>query len=148
MTRRTTLVLTVGLAVVLLWLLAGCRDADQQHTAEDPIGELRASSAGNGSSGGDQDTEISNGKIAFIRHHDIYVMNSDGTGQTNLTSTKTIIEDEPSWSPDGKHIAFTRGEVGDFYFDQDIYVMNADGSRLTRLANKASSPAFAPQYKV
>jgi hypothetical protein len=77
MTLRTTLVLTVGLAVVLLWLLAGCRVADQRHRAEDPNGRPRTSSAG--SSGVDQHTEISNGEIVFIRHSDIYVMNSDGT---------------------------------------------------------------------
>jgi hypothetical protein len=87
MTRRTTLVLTVGLAVVVLWLLAGCIVADQRHRAEDPNGWPRSSSVGNGSSGGDQHTEISNGKIAFIRHSDIHVMNSDGTSQMRLSRT-------------------------------------------------------------
>ena len=145
MTRRTTLVLTVGLAVVLLWLLAECRVADQRHNADDLDSGLRASSAGNGSSGGDQHTEISNGKIAFIKHSDIHAMNSDGTGQINLTSSKTMIEDEPSWSPDGEHIAFTRGDADDVYVDQDVYVMNADGTGRTRLANNASSPTFAPR---
>jgi hypothetical protein len=38
MRRRTTLVLTVGLAVGLLWLLAGCTVADQRPRAEDPNG--------------------------------------------------------------------------------------------------------------
>ena len=70
---------------------------------------------------------------------------TSGTGQTNLTSTKTIIEDEPSWSPDGKQIAFTRADAGDFFVDQDVYVMNVDGTGRTRLANNASSPSFAPR---
>jgi TolB protein len=89
-------------------------------------------------------------KIAFAAVHyrgelDIYEIDADGTGQTNLTSTKTIIEDEPSWSPDGKQIAFTRADAGSFFVDQDVYVMDADGTGRTRLANNASSPSFAPQ---
>ncbi|CAN5658999.1 hypothetical protein BH20ACT12_BH20ACT12_16310 [soil metagenome] len=98
-------------------------------------------------SGDDQRAEISHGKIAFMRQPDIYVMNSDGTGQTNLTSTKTIIEGEPSWSPDGKQIAFSRGVADDVYDDQDLYVMNADGAGRTRLATNASSPTFAPRKR-
>src|SRR5215216_5078043 len=109
MTLRTTLVLTVGLAVVLLWLLAGCRVADQRHRAEDPNGRPRTRSAG--SSGVDQHTEISNGEIVFIRHSDIYVMNSDGTGQINLTGTKVGVGGGV-WSPNGKKIAFTASPTG------------------------------------
>src|SRR5215204_142531 len=37
LTRRTTLALTVGLAVVLLWLLAGCRVADQRNRPKTPM---------------------------------------------------------------------------------------------------------------
>jgi len=80
-----------------------------------------------------------------MRRSDIYVMNSDGTGQANLTSTKTIIEDEPSWSPDGKQIAFTRADAGDVYADQDVYFIKADGTGRSCLANNASSPSFTPR---
>jgi TolB protein len=69
-------------------------------------------------------------------------MNSDGTGQTNLTSTNGIPETAPSWSPNGKQIAFTSGEL---YDNQDIYVMNTEGTGRTRLAENASSPSFAPR---
>jgi TolB protein len=91
-------------------------------------------------------------KIAFAAVHfrgelDIFVINADGTGQTNFTNTKTIIEDEPTWAPDGKQIVFTRGDVGDVYVDQDIYVMNADGTGRTHLADDASSPTFAPRER-
>jgi hypothetical protein len=39
MTRQTTLVLTVGLAAIVLWLLAGYRVADQHHATrvDDPL---------------------------------------------------------------------------------------------------------------
>src|SRR5215217_1928328 len=141
MTRRTTLVLTLGLAVVLLWLLAGCTVADQRHRAEDPNGRLRASSAG--SSGGDQHAEISNGKIAFIRHSDINVMNSDGTGHTNLTRTKAGVGGGV-WSPNGKKIAFSARSTGERYLD--IYVINASGTGETNLTRTKASSEGAPSW--
>jgi Tol biopolymer transport system component len=143
MTRRTTLVLIVGLAVVLLWLLAGCRVADQRHNAEDPDSGPQASSAGNGSSGGDQHTEISNGKIAFIRRSDIYVMNADGTGQINLTRAKAGVG-RGVWSPNGKKIAFFARPTGERFLD--IYVINADGSGETNLTRTKSSSEGAPSW--
>jgi TolB protein len=67
-------------------------------------------------------------KIAFqsLRDHnyEIYVMNADGSGQTNLTNHpgKDL---EPSWSPDGTQIYFRTDRDGNMY---DDYVMTADGS--------------------
>jgi Tol biopolymer transport system component len=148
MTRRATLVLTLGLAVVLYWLLAGCRGADQQHRAEDLDGGPGASSAGNGSSGGDQQSEISNGKIAFMKERDIYVMNSDGTGQTNLTRTKEGVGGGV-WSPNGKKMAFFARPAGERSLD--IYVINADGTGATNLtrtkASTEAAPSWAPDSK-
>jgi Tol biopolymer transport system component len=128
MTRQTTSVLTAGFAVVLFWLLAGCRDADQQRSAADTDGELRASS---------------NGKIAFMRHHDIYVMNSDGTGQTNLTTTKVGVGGQV-WSPNGKQIAFFARPAGKRSLD--IYVTNADGTGETNLTRTKASTEAAPSW--
>jgi Tol biopolymer transport system component len=143
MTRRTTLVLIIGLAVVLPWSLAGCRVADQRPNAEDLDGGLRTSSAGNLSSGADQHTEISNGKIVFKRHSDIYVMNSDGTGQTNLTSAKSGVG-RGVWSPDGKKIAFFGRAAGERSLD--IYVINADGTGETNLTRTKTSSEDAPSW--
>jgi Tol biopolymer transport system component len=137
MTRRTTLALKVGLAIVLFWLLAGCRVADERHRTEDPNGGPRVASAGNGSSRSNQQTEISNGKIAFMRHSDIYVMNSNGTGQTNLTRTKAGVGGG-MWSPNRKKIAFSARSAGERSLD--IYVISADGTGETNLTRtKASS---------
>ena len=50
-----------------------------------------------------------NGKIAFEGFRDgnteIYLMNGDGSGQTNLTNNPAS-DGEPAWSPDGSQIAF------------------------------------------
>jgi TolB protein len=158
--------LTVGLAFVLLWLLAGYRVADQRHNAEDLDSGLRASSAGNGSSGGDQHTEISNGKIAFISHSDLYVMNSDGTSQTKLiraTDTRDfeVGVESPVWSPDGEKIAFMRTTRVDFVNSSPssavpatgpsgLYVMKPDGTGLKKLSKEmpyAQSPLWSPEGK-
>ena len=50
-----------------------------------------------------------NGKIAFTSSRtgngEIFVMNSDGTSQTNLTNGPGG-DGQPSWSADGRQIAF------------------------------------------
>ncbi len=71
---------------------------------------------------------------------DIYVMNADGSGVTNLT---TSLEDVQSgfsqsyarWSPDGSMIAYEG--------DDGLYVINADGSDQRRLAD-GGTPTWSP----
>jgi plastocyanin len=72
-----------------------------------------------------------NGQIVYDEwlccSFDIWVVNPDGSGLTNLTNTPEIAEFDPVWSPDGDRISFTR--------DADIWVMNADGSGQVDLTN-------------
>jgi WD40-like Beta Propeller Repeat len=75
-------------------------------------------------------------KILFTSDRDgnreIYVMNPDGTGQTNLTANPAA-DFNPVWSPDSKQIAFGSNRDGDY----DIYVMNRDGTGLVQVTNNS-----------
>src|SRR5207253_2529824 len=76
---------------------------------------------------------------------EIYAMNADGSSQTRLTNAAGA-DEEPSWSPDGRQIAFTSHRDG----GAQIYVMNADGSGQTRLTNTPgdnTDPSWSPAYR-
>jgi hypothetical protein len=54
-------------------------------------------------------------------------------------------DDEPTWSPDGKHIAFSRWHGALAEESQGIYVVNANGSGLKRLTHSNDrEPAWSP----
>lgn len=75
---------------------------------------------------------------AVLQTFEICVMNTDGSGQLQLT-TNTVNELTPSWSPDGQQIAFHRLVSGRF----QIWLMNADGTGLAQLTNTVGINAFA-----
>ncbi len=58
----------------------------------------------------------------------LYVINVDGSGRARLT-TNEAAETTPSWSPDGKRIAFASNASGNW----DIYVVGIDGTDQRRL---------------
>jgi Tol biopolymer transport system component/CubicO group peptidase (beta-lactamase class C family) len=73
-------------------------------------------------------------RIAFVRDRvrdrgpgrprthkpEVYVMNADGSRQSRLVRRGR----QPLWSPDGRRLAFTRGQGGG-----SVYVVNVDGGR-------------------
>jgi TolB protein len=92
-----------------------------------------------------------NGLIAFVRccglpATGIYVIRPDGSGERKLF---TPVGDDaplnPSWSPDGKQVAFVPGAPRG-----GVWVMQANGAKSRRItAGKGNSlfPSFAPDGK-
>ncbi len=95
-------------------------------------------------------------QIVFSSNRDgnweIYVMNADGANPQNLTNNPND-DRQPSWSPDGKHIAFMSdrdGHVIDGRATYEIYVMDADGGNPQNLTNSLHydlSPSWSPDGK-
>ena len=81
---------------------------------------------------------------------EIYVMDADGGNPQNLTNHRHHDRD-PSWSPDGKQIAFSATRDGhfenDFGITEEIYVMDADGKNQQRLTENRKidwDPVWSP----
>ncbi len=93
--------------------------------------------------------EISNGRIALgdwdeLRRTQIFAMNPDGSGRTQLTYG---LEEHwmPAWSPDGRKLAsVSRAPSG-----MRIHVMNADGTNARQLTETGicMAPSWSPDGK-
>ena len=72
-------------------------------------------------------------QIAFMSNRDgnsdLYVVNTDGTGEVRRLTNHPAIDVSPTWSPNGQQIAFTSDRTG----APQIYVVGADGTGLRRL---------------
>ncbi len=75
------------------------------------------------------------------RQSEIYVMNADGSRKRNLT--RRAHDDYPTWSPDGRRIAFLRVTGSYRHHRYHLYVVNADGSGLRNLMQIAPLAYFS-----
>jgi TolB protein len=91
---------------------------------------------------GDPDWSPAGTKIVFASHREgkshLYVMNADGTGTRRLTDANQD-DTQPSWSPDGRWIAFAR--------EGAIFRIPAAGGPARRVGSgpgSAADPAYSP----
>jgi TolB protein len=77
-------------------------------------------------------------------HMNIYTCALDGSDIVQLTNNAGNNE-HPTWSPDGKLIAFSSNRSGSY----QIYIMRKDGSNVTRITNSGenTSPTWSFFYE-
>jgi Tol biopolymer transport system component len=82
------------------------------------------------------------GRVAFVRHDQIYTVRADGTGVHQLTAHGVNLH--PKWSPNGHRIAFVHEKAGGA---TDVWVMRANGSAKTRVTHvrNATEPTWSPR---
>lgn len=92
-----------------------------------------------------------NGRIAFMRFDvvnnlgDIHSVDPDGSDDRNLTGTPLVEDRDPSWSADGRWIAFRRFGAG----PDQLWFMKSGGTALTVVpgSGSAGAPSWSPDGK-
>src|SRR5436190_1215413 len=73
---------------------------------------------------------------------DVFVMNRDGSGVTDITNNDTTNEYGAVYSPDQTQFAFVSDRDG----DEDIYVMNVDGTGVINITNNDGIADGGPSW--
>jgi len=83
--------------------------------------------------------------IAFVYAGDIYLAPASG-GDSKLLISHEAYDSNPSFSPDGRFLAFSSRRTG----NGDVYIIDLDGGRLHRLSYSSSvdqAEAWSPDSK-
>ena len=78
-------------------------------------------------------------QVAFIALGDLWLMPIGGTAR-RITSDR-FVEIHPTWSPDGRSIAFSTDRDG----TMDLWVHHLNGAADQKLATNATKAAWAPR---
>ena len=105
--------------------------------------------------------ELPGGRIAFRRYLDVaqthgavFTINPDGTGEQQVTHPAAgVVDDQPDWSHDGKHIAFQRCPGED---PCSVWTIRADGTHARKVKVRctlgpicdANSPSWMPDGRL
>ena len=87
------------------------------------------------------------GRIAFVHGSAIYTIRPDGTGKERVAECPPLPCEalfRPSWSPDGRRIAFMRDDPADG--TTDLWIVNADGTGLSRLTDCVGQVKTGPIF--
>jgi Tol biopolymer transport system component len=79
-----------------------------------------------------------------VSDEEVYVINADGSGRTNLT-TNSVSDLHPEWSPDGTKITFVSYMGG--VPSPEVYTMNADGSDVARVTKNPDGEDIYPSWQ-
>jgi tricorn protease len=90
----------------------------------------------------DYDLAPNGGRIAVSARGDVFTLPAEHGNTRNLTQTSNADEDHPSWSPDGKTVAYTTDVSG----EQQIAVRSAEGGVERILTHFPHGYFYSPRW--